>query len=80
MGGVKCQPFLKRSNHWKQALKATSREAGASSFLKMSLLLQRKKAYALSNTVQYKFLLFCRRETAIYITVTNFGSKGKPML
>ena len=21
MGGVKCQPFLKHSNHWKQALK-----------------------------------------------------------
>ena len=21
MGGVKCQPFLKHSNHWKRALK-----------------------------------------------------------
>ena len=37
VGRVKCQPFLK-SNHWKQALKM--REQGASSFLKLSLILQ----------------------------------------
>ena len=29
MGGVKCQPFIKRSNYWKRALKLFSREAGA---------------------------------------------------
>ena len=40
VGGVKCQPFLKHSNHWKRALKMISREAGASSFLTLSLLLQ----------------------------------------
>ena len=40
VGGVKCQPFLKHGNHWKRALKMISREAGASSFLKLSLLLQ----------------------------------------
>ena len=30
VGGVKCQPFLKHSSHWKWAL-----EAAASSFLKL---------------------------------------------
>ena len=47
------------------------KEVGASNFLKLSLLLQRKKAYALPNVVQYKFWLFyknrkCRVESAVY--------------
>ena len=43
VSGVKCKPFLKYSHHWKRALKIKlfSREAGNSSFLKLSLLLQR---------------------------------------
>ena len=58
--GVKCQPFLKHSNHWERALKMIFKEACASSFLKLSLLLQRKKAYTLPNVVHYKFSLFYR--------------------
>ena len=27
MGGVKCQPFLKQSNHWKRALKMIFKES-----------------------------------------------------
>ena len=58
VGGVKCQPFLNRSNHWERALKMIFKEVGASSFLKLSLLLQRKKAYALLKAVHLKFSLF----------------------
>ena len=63
--------ILKHSNHWKWALKMIFKEAGASSFLKPSLLLQRKKAYALPNVAHYKFSLFyrsrkCRVECAVY--------------
>ena len=60
MGGVKCLPFLEHSNHWKRALKMIFKGTGASSFQKLSLLLQRKKAYALPNVVHYKFSLFYR--------------------
>ena len=28
VGGVKCQPFLKHSNHWKRALKMIFKESG----------------------------------------------------
>ena len=28
MGGVKCQPFLKHSNHWKRALKMIFKGSG----------------------------------------------------
>ena len=28
MGGVKCQPFLKHSNHWKRALKMIFKISG----------------------------------------------------
>ena len=50
--------------------KRFSREVGASSFLNLSLLLQRNKAYALLNMVQYKFSLFyksrkCQVESAV---------------
>ena len=54
VGGVKCQPFLRHSKHWKRALKMIFKESGCSSFLKLSLLLQRKKAYTLSNVVHRK--------------------------
>ena len=42
VGGVKFQPFLKHSKHWKQALKCFKREAGTflcfvSSFLTTAL-------------------------------------------
>ena len=51
--------------------KLFSKETGTSSFLKLSLLLQRKKAYALPNVVHYKFSLFhksrkYRVETVVY--------------
>ena len=32
VGGVKCQPFLKHSNHWKQALKMIFKESGCFQF------------------------------------------------
>ena len=55
----------------------------AQSVPNLSLLLQRKKAYALPNVVHYKFSLFyrsskCREESAVY-NVTNFCSEGKVM-
>ena len=28
MGGIKCQPFLKHSNHWKRALKIIFKGSG----------------------------------------------------
>ena len=38
VGGVKCQPFLKRSNHWKRALKIIFKpEAVVTSTAKESL-------------------------------------------
>ena len=55
VGEINCKPFLK---DWKRALKKLSMEVSASSFLKLSLLLLRKKAYVLPNMVQYKFSLF----------------------
>ena len=32
MGGVKCQPFLKHSNHWKRALKMNFKGSGCFQF------------------------------------------------
>ena len=69
MGGAKCQPFLKQSNHWKQALKMIFKGSGCFQFPEAVVLLQRKKAYALPNVVHYKFSLFyrnrkCRVESA----------------
>ena len=32
MGGVKCQPFLKYSNHWKRALKMIFKGSGSFQF------------------------------------------------
>ena len=32
MGGVKCQPFLKHSNHWKWALKMIFKGSGCFQF------------------------------------------------
>ena len=32
VGGVKCQPFLKHSNHWKWALKMIFKESGCFQF------------------------------------------------
>ena len=32
MGGVKCQPFLKHSNHWKRALKLIFKGSGCFQF------------------------------------------------
>ena len=71
MGGVKCQPFLKHSNHWKRALKMIFKGSGCFQFPELSLLLQRKKAYAVLNVVDYKFSLFyrsrkCQVENAVY--------------
>ena len=66
VGGVKCQPFLRHSKHWKQALKMIFRESGYSSFLKLSLLLQRKKAYTLSNVVYRKSRCSIGVESAVF--------------
>ena len=32
VGGVKCHPFLKHSNHWKRALKMIFKETGCFQF------------------------------------------------
>ena len=32
VGGVKCQPFLKHSNHWKRSLKIIFKESGCFKF------------------------------------------------
>ena len=46
MGGVKCQPFRKQSNHWKWALKMILREVDE---------VVNSTAKAITNAVQYKF-------------------------
>ena len=33
MGGVKCQPYLKHSNHWKRVLKMILKGSGCFQFL-----------------------------------------------
>ena len=71
MGGVKCQPFLKHSNHWKRALKMIFKGSGCFQFPAVVVTLQLKKAYALLSVVHYKFSLFyrsrkCRVENAVY--------------
>ena len=49
-----------------------SREAGASSFLKLSLLLRRKKAYALPNADHYKLpLLYTSRNCRVQLYQTS---------
>ena len=51
MGGVKCQPFQKHSNHWKRTLQQILKGSVCFSyclgFSFLVLLLPRKKAYAL---------------------------------
>ena len=60
VGGVKCQSFLKHSNHWKRAIKMIFKASGCFQFPEALLLLRQKKAYTLLNAVHYKFLLFYR--------------------
>ena len=51
MGGVKCQPFLKHSNHWKRALKMIFYGRGCFQFPEVVVTSTVKKAYALPNVV-----------------------------
>ena len=64
VGGVKCQPFLKESNHWKVALKIFFMGTSASSFLKLSLLKRRKKAYDIRNALTTSSRCFIKVVTA----------------
>ena len=58
--GVKCQPFLKHSNHWKRAQKS-----GCFQFPEAVVISQQKKAYALPKVVHYKFSLFRSRKCGV---------------
>ena len=44
MGGVKCQPFLKHSNHWKRALKMIFKESGCFQFPKAAVTSMAKES------------------------------------
>ena len=50
MGGVKCQPFLKHSNHWKRALKMIFKGSGCFQFPETIF----------TSEVYYKLSLFYR--------------------
>ena len=68
MGGVKCQTFLKHSNHWKRALKMIFQGSGCLQFPEAVVTSTTKNA--LPKVVHYKFSLFmstkCRVESAVY--------------
>ena len=53
-GGVKCQPFLKHSNHWKRALKMIFKGSWCFQFPEAVVTSDAKKAYTLPNSVYYK--------------------------
>ena len=55
MGGVKFQPFLKHSNHWKRVIKMIFTGSGCFQFVKaiVTSKAKEKKAYALLNVVHY---------------------------
>ena len=44
MGGVKCQPFLKHSNHWKRALKMIFKESGCFQFFEVIVTSKAKES------------------------------------
>ena len=58
MGGVKCQPFLKHSNHWKRALKMIFKGSGCS----VTNFCNEGKVMLLLSMVRYQVLL-CFRHT-----------------
>ena len=60
------QPFLKHSNHWKRALKIIFKGSVTSSFLKLSLLLQRKKPTLNRTWVTTSSRCFIGVESAVY--------------
>ena len=55
VGGVKCQSFLKHSNHWKLAIKMIFKESGCFQFPEAVVTSTAKESLALPNVVQYKF-------------------------
>ena len=80
VGGVKCQPFLKRSNHWKWALKTIFKGSGycvGSSILRLVLSTRVKKSMLYPNTIYYDLLYpntiysTQTRSTTIYSTQTR---------
>ena len=71
MGGVKCQLFLKNSNHWKRALKMIFKGSGCFQFPEALVTSTAKESLRSTNVVHYKFSLFyrsrkCRVECAVY--------------
>ena len=60
VGGIKCQPFLKRRNHWKRVLKMIFKGSGSFQFPEAVVTSTTKKAYALPNVVQHKFSFLYR--------------------
>ena len=71
VGGVKCQPFLKQSNHWKGALKMIFKGSGCFQFAEAVVTFTVKKAVPQPYILHYKFSLFyrnrkCRVESVVY--------------
>ena len=60
VGGVKCQPFLKHSNHWKRELKMIFKGSGCFQFPEADITSTAKESLALPNVVHYKLSLFYR--------------------
>ena len=56
VGGVKCLPFPKHSNHWKRTLKMIFKGSGCFQFPEVVVTSTAKKAYALPNVVYLQVL------------------------
>ena len=62
VGGVKCQPFLKRSNHWKRVLKMIFKGSGCFQFPEDVVTSTVKESLRLPKVVHYKLSLFRSRK------------------
>ena len=65
MGGIKCQTFLKHSNHWKRALKIIFQGSGCFQFPEAVVTSTAKDA--LLKVVHYKFSLFRSRKCCVQL-------------
>ena len=62
VGGIKCQPFLKHSNHWKRALKMIFKGSGCFQFPEAVVPSTAKER---PKVVHYKFSLFRSRKCGV---------------
>ena len=60
VGRVKCQPFLKHSNHWKRALKMIFKGSGCFQFPEAVVTSTVKESLRSTDRVHYKSSLFYR--------------------